>query len=533
MPPCATVTANRLLFAEEPRRHSSINVSSGVSFDAMLCRAPQINKGQGKHARSSTFSTLLSGRFYRNSTLEAHESRKRRAARMQTKKQSLEKAVLFEERRLKLLREELQERRRIHKELRACRTRSAVTIQGFIRSQLSRIRAKARRRQIWAAGSIAIFCQTQHRGFRGREEALLRKDNLVLMKKKAIACIRIQCMGRGWKARQILSGRKIKQRKREYSKSIFLQVEEILGQYKSKCIHILIEERVRQKNRKEAAATLLQSMVRRELAQSYAEVKRKRLAKERAAETNKPKRTPLHMRRYSTYSISKSIPPTSKYQQHSNLRDRSSAKSIFRQTCQRRASCPETSLPLSSTHPRGSHQVHCLLTSNRRENRDSISKPILSKASSSDDRDDSSSISTKSACSRSTSNAMLREARQRAAARIADRKRQRQRHEIKEETVMLTNQDQVARLEKKRKQLRPKARNGAVVGKERINTRKATHAGEQDNNKDKLPPLAQVPKGVCRSLEATTALEPNKSPFFYGFDLLFENVRPEEEDDLG
>ena len=240
MPPCATVTANRLLFAEEPRRHSSINVSSGVSFDAMLCRAPQINKGQGKHARSSTFSTLLSGRFYRNSTLEAHESRKRRAARMQTKKQSLEKAVLFEERRLKLLREELQERRRIHKELRACRTRSAVTIQGFIRSQLSRIRAKARRRQIWAAGSIAIFCQTQHRGFRGREEALLRKDNLVLMKKKAIACIRIQCMGRGWKARQILSGRKIKQRKREYSKSIFLQVEEILGQYKSKCIHILI-----------------------------------------------------------------------------------------------------------------------------------------------------------------------------------------------------------------------------------------------------------------------------------------------------
>ena len=94
-------------FAPSGQHHHHHELNTRNS-DALL-----LNSGLfGAHARSSSFSSHLSGRFYKNSTLAAHAAREKRAARMRAKKRELEEAIMVEERRAELLEERLRERLR-------------------------------------------------------------------------------------------------------------------------------------------------------------------------------------------------------------------------------------------------------------------------------------------------------------------------------------------------------------------------------------------------------------------------------------
>lgn len=277
---------------------------SSSSMDAFLASAQTINGGR-RHARSSRFSTHLTGRFYRNSTLEAHVSRKRRAARMRAKKRELEQAIVMEERRFELLEETLRERKEQCRRIQQRRLRAAVTIQCLVRRREALTRAEGIRRWKRATEDIACFCQVRYHGGKARDQAKIRRMQVAQRNRETHASIRIQFFARSCAAKRVLGAKRdefFRNRKRNAAACTIQSITR-MRQCRQKYTSMIQEKRRQLRMRQEAASTIIQSIQRRNLAKIEAE--RRRCAKRE--EESKPKRVPLHRRRYSTYSVSQQV----------------------------------------------------------------------------------------------------------------------------------------------------------------------------------------------------------------------------------
>lgn len=311
--------------------------------DALL-----LNSGLfGTHARSSSFSTHLAGRFYKNSTLAAHAARKKRAARMRAKKRELEQAIMLEERRAELLEERLRERKEQCLRIQRKRQEAALDMQCWVRQRRARHKVDNIRRYQTAKNQISVFCQARYRGFNGREVAHKRRREVAQQQRENEASIRIQCASRSWRARKVIEAKRNKLEKQQYAGACTIQACVRMRQCRRLYLERLREKRLFVLKRQHEACTKIQSIHRRNIARQEAD--RRRAAKRRAAEEKpdpKPKRVPLHMRRYSTYSVA----PVASIASigASKNRRRSSAIGLITHINtskqQRRSSCPHVSL---------------------------------------------------------------------------------------------------------------------------------------------------------------------------------------------
>lgn len=310
------------------------------SNDALL-----LNSGLfGTHARSSSFSTHLSGRFYKNSTLAAHAARKKRAARMRAKKRELEQAIVLEERRAELLEERLRQRKEQCLRIQRKRQEAALDIQCWVRQRFSIQKVNDMRRYQAAINQISVFCQARYRGLKGREVVRARRREVTQKKKQNEAAIRIQCRIRGRAARKVAGAKRKELQMRRCAGACTIQSIVRMRPCRRCYLERLQEKQLLLLKCQEEACTKIQSIHRRNIA--LREADRRRAAKHRVAEEKpdpKPKRVPLHMRRYSTYSVAQvaSIASISK------SRRRSSVIGLIEPTLskqQRRSSCPGVAL---------------------------------------------------------------------------------------------------------------------------------------------------------------------------------------------
>ena len=183
------------------------------SNDALL-----LNSGLfGTLARSSSFSTHLNGRFYKNSTLAAHAARKKRAARMRAKKRELEQAIMLEERRAELLEERLRERKEQCLRIQRKRQEAALDLQCWVRQRFATQKVDGMKRYQAAMNQISVFCQARYPGLKGREIAHARRRELARQRSEHEAAIQIQCRIRGRAARKVAESKKKELEKRRYA----------------------------------------------------------------------------------------------------------------------------------------------------------------------------------------------------------------------------------------------------------------------------------------------------------------------------
>ena len=310
------------------------------SNDALL-----LNSGLfGTHARSSSFSTHLSGRFYKNSTLAAHAARKKRAARMRAKKRELEQAIMLEERRAELLEERLRERKEQCLRIQRKRQEAALDIQCWIRQRFATQKVDGMRRCQAAMNQISVFCQARYRGLKGREVARERRREVAQQRRENDAAIQIQCKQRCRAAREVAESKRKELEKQRYASACTIQAFVRTKQCRRRYLERLQEKQRLLLKCQEEACTKIQSIHRRNIA--LREADRFRAAKKKAAEEKpdpKPKRVPLHMRRYSTYAVAQvaSIASIDKSRRRSSIIGLT-APNISRQ--QRRSSCPGVAL---------------------------------------------------------------------------------------------------------------------------------------------------------------------------------------------
>ena len=310
------------------------------SNDALL-----LNSGLfGTHARSSSFSTHLSGRFYKNSTLAAHAARKKRAARMRAKKRELEQAIMLEERRAELLEERLRERKEQCLRIQRKRQEAALDIQCWIRQRFASQRVDSMRRCQAAMNQISVFCQARYRGLKGREVAHARRREVAQQRRENDAAIQIQCKQRCRAAKKVAESKRKELEKQRYASACTIQAFVRTKQCRRRYLERLQEKQRLLLKCQEEACTKIQSIHRRNIALQEAD--RYRAAKKKATEEKpdpKPKRVPLHMRRYSTYAVAQvaSIASIDKSRRRSSVIGLT-APNISRQ--QRRSSCPGVAL---------------------------------------------------------------------------------------------------------------------------------------------------------------------------------------------
>ncbi len=521
----------------------------------------------GAHARSSSFSTHLSGRFYKNSTLAAHAARKKRAARMRAKKRELEQAILLEERRAELLEERLRERKEECLRIQLRRQQAALDIQCWVRQRTAMQRVGDIRCHQRAMNQIALFCQARYRGSRGREVARTRKREVTQQKREHDASVRIQCVARARKAKKIVEIERTELRQRQYAGACTIQALVRERQCRRR-YNEMLQERQRQLHlQQQEACTRIQSIHRRNVARQEAD--RRRAEKRRAAEEvppTKPKRVPLHMRRYSTYSVAQvaSIAVAATRTGSGAIKSRrSSMVGLTRPNLskqQRRSSCPTVTLAAVP-----------VIDANNSEAKSSETKSVGSANASKVSVSESSSPSSTVAPAGTD---LARQARKRAAARVQERKSRSSDDDYdRENKVAKTMRNRVAAFENKRKQTLAAAKqkkfrkshestdgaenidnnccNDIVVGEER-SPPQACHGGETSASPPPTPrKSAAIPPG--RASEASS--EPNladgdtgdephnttkekcpiRSPIheLAGFDAPFEDNFRETLDDLG
>ena len=377
------------------------------SNDALL-----LNSGLfGTHARSSSFSTHLNGRFYKNSTLAAHAARKKRAACMRAKKRELEQAILLEERRAELLEESLRKRKERCLKIQRKRQEAALDIQCWIRQRFGTQKVDGMRRYQAAMNQISVFCQARYRGLKGREIAHARRREVAQQRREHQAAIQIQCRIRSRAARKVAESKRKELEKRRYTGACTIQAVVRMRQCRRRYLERLQEKQRLLLKCREEACTKIQSIHRRNIALQEAD--RYRAAKQRAAEEKpdpKPKRVPLHMRRYSTYSVAQgaSIASIDRSRRRSSVIGLR-APNISKQ--QRRSSCPGVALatPADTANP-GSKAARPLVEI-------SVSEPSASPVAKTD--------KSKPQHQPQHQPNLVEEARQRAAARVHIAKRER------------------------------------------------------------------------------------------------------------
>lgn len=261
------------------------------SMDSILQEARRLNSDIGRHSVKCNFSTRLSGRFYQNSSLERNTARKSKLLEMQARKRRLERELHEEEHRVKLLETRLNETERSRDdahELIAKIERGIVAFQTMIRrnqavSRYLIIKHEARMRKL-----VAIYLQSYYRGWKGRSFAqLVREEKRRRIRNRSAIIIQTAI-------RQIIQ-------RRHYID--LLSRNRMLGNQSASAIQAMLRGKMTRRlylqemQRRESAAIMIQRIYRGKLGRAeYNRLRQLWLEKQK-----KPKRVPLHMRRYSTY----------------------------------------------------------------------------------------------------------------------------------------------------------------------------------------------------------------------------------------
>lgn len=252
----------------------------------------KLNSDLGQHVKNCSFSTNLSGRFYENNSLETHKARAHRVAQMKAKRRQLERSLELEEKKILFLEKTLQERKQKRlkeEEIRIRTTNAAIVIQSQIRGFLSRKVLEVLRVENDIVNYIVTFIQALYRGRKERHHVNQIKMKKIQHRKEELSAIKIQSHMRRFRAKNELS-RKIEER--------------IIIQNGAAC---MIQARMRGNNDRilvkvciqEKSAIMMQSRVRGMIGRRI----RDDLIKAKKKKKEKPKRIPLHERRYSTYSV--------------------------------------------------------------------------------------------------------------------------------------------------------------------------------------------------------------------------------------
>ncbi|KAL7552864.1 hypothetical protein ACHAWF_016109 [Thalassiosira exigua] len=267
-------------------------LSSGP--DSLLRDARLLNSDIGRHSVQCNFSSRLAGRFYHNGSLERHSLRKSRLVEMQAKKRKLERELRLEERRVKLLEERLAETERAREDAHVAISaieRGISRCQAHARRRLATRSFAELRREAQAREASARFFQRRYRGWKGRMEADDRRERLRRKRRDDSAAAIQANVRRASQRRRYLD---LLAERRQASERSAATIQAMLRGDAARRSYLLA---IRQR---EHAACVTQCAWRGTLARMEAEQLRQE-AERRRLEAEKPKRVPLHLRKYSTY----------------------------------------------------------------------------------------------------------------------------------------------------------------------------------------------------------------------------------------
>lgn len=255
----------------------------------------KLNSDLGRHVKNCSFSTNLSGRFYQNNSLETHKARAHRVAQMKAKRRQLEKSLELEEKKILFLEKMLEERkrRRLEEEkIRIRATNAAIVIQSQIRGFLSRRALEVLRVENEIVNYIVIFIQALYRGRKERHRVNQIRIKKIQHRKEELSAIKIQSQVRRFRAKVEL-GCKIKEHIIRQNEAACLIQARMRGNNDRKLVNDLIQEKSAIK-----IQSLFRGIIGRRIRDAHIKAKMKK--------KEKPKRIPLHERRYSTYSVDSS-----------------------------------------------------------------------------------------------------------------------------------------------------------------------------------------------------------------------------------
>lgn len=256
---------------------------------SFINQAKTINTDLGRHVRKCGFSNNLSGRFYTNGSMQAHQARARKITQMQTKRKLLERSIKMEEKKIEFLEGELRKRideRRNDEAMNLLLNASAITIQQFVRIYQAKERANIMRVENEIKEYLAVFFQARFRGNRDRIIFENIKRWRLLQEVETLSAIRIQCKQREIIARECLKKKKNDKQLKRIRLAVVIQ-SFARGYLARQCA--LSKRRL-------FASICIQCCFRCFVARRKLKV----LIKKKT----KPIRVPLHERRYSTYSVS-------------------------------------------------------------------------------------------------------------------------------------------------------------------------------------------------------------------------------------
>lgn len=182
-------------------------------FQSMLDEARLINgDSMKKHIKCSGFSTNLSGRFYKNGSLESHKLRLTKITALKVRKKELERMIKVEESNLHMLETEFSKKEETFWAALQDFSRflnGIITLQSIVRKMISYKEVQEIRYQeqlrFSQKSALALYIQKLHRGKQDRKAVNIPRHRIHLRKieqfhKESSAAVQIQC-----KIRQVLS----------------------------------------------------------------------------------------------------------------------------------------------------------------------------------------------------------------------------------------------------------------------------------------------------------------------------------------
>ncbi|KAL7530587.1 hypothetical protein ACHAXR_003579 [Thalassiosira sp. AJA248-18] len=271
-----------------------VGVLPSPTPDSMLRDARLLNSDTGRHSVKCNFSSRLAGRFYQNGSLERNTLRKSRLVEMQAKKRRLEKELQLEERRVKLLEERLNDTERAREDahgLIITLGRGVVRFQAFVRRRQALRLFRAMQHEALMRGLAARFLQCRYRGWKGRVRADSHREYLRQTRRNESAAT-IQANVRRRSQRKIYLD--LLMERNTLSNQSAAAIQAILRGNVSRRTYLA------EMSKRQDAAMNTQRVWRGALGRIEAERLRQELIRKRI-EAEKPKRVPLHLRKYSTY----------------------------------------------------------------------------------------------------------------------------------------------------------------------------------------------------------------------------------------
>ena len=267
--------------------------------ESILQEARLLNCDLGRHSVKSNFSTRLAGRFYSNGSLERHALRRSSLLGLMDRKRGLERELLLEERRVELLLERLRETEEARQNayaLISTTERGVLQFQTAVRRRQAVTLFRTMRHEYFMRKFVAHAFQCRYRGWKGRAIAESKREYL-RQKRRDDSLLTIQTFTRG-RMQRIHYLDLLAERKRELSNRSATVIQAVM---RGKLLRQMYQtEMIRRRD----GARNIQRIWRGSIGRVTAKKIRDEMIRELAVE-EKPKRIPLHLRKYSTYGSNK------------------------------------------------------------------------------------------------------------------------------------------------------------------------------------------------------------------------------------